>query len=87
MTWKKIPDLLYDVLDPSKTIFADFSQCNAKKFGHNAGKQCVAMSLTAVIQTGVKNITTRDLSFLNTILSVENYLYTGSGQKSSPRQK
>ena len=67
---------LYDIVDPSKTITADFSQSNARKFRHNAGKQCVAMSLTAIVQTQVKDITTWDLSFLSTILSVGNNLYT-----------
>ena len=66
----------YDIVDPSKTITADFSQSNARKFRHNAGKQCVAMSLTAIAQTQVKDITTWDSSFLNTILSVGNNLYT-----------
>ena len=67
---------LYDIVDPSKTICADFSQSNARKFGHNAGKQCVAMSLTAIVQTQVTDITTWDSSFLNTILSAGNNLYT-----------
>ena len=36
-----------DVVDPSKTICADFSQENTKTMRQNAGKQCVAMSLSA----------------------------------------
>ena len=67
---------LCDIVDPSKTICADFSQSNTRKFGHNAGKQCVAMSLTAIVQTQVKDITTWDSSFLNAILSAGNNLYT-----------
>ena len=67
---------LYDIVDPSKTICADFSQSNARKFGPNAGKQCVAMSLTAIVQTKVKDITTWDSSFINKILSIGNNLYT-----------
>ena len=39
----------YNVVDPSKTICADFSQGNTKKFRQNAGKQCVVMYLTAII--------------------------------------
>ena len=58
----------------SKTICADFSQSNARKFGPSAGKQCVAMSLTAIVQTKVKDITTWDSSFLNKILSIGNNL-------------
>ena len=67
---------LYDIVDPSKTICADFSQFNARKFGHNAGKQCVAMSLTAIVQTQLKDMTTWDSSFLNKILCIGNNLYT-----------
>jgi hypothetical protein len=37
------------VVDPTKTICADFSQGNTKKFRQNSGKQCLAMSLTAII--------------------------------------
>ena len=33
------------IINPSQTICADFSQGDGR-FGHNAGKQCVAMSLT-----------------------------------------
>ena len=40
---------IYDVVVPNKTICADFSQGNTKKVRQNAGKQCVAMSLTAII--------------------------------------
>ena len=46
---------LYDIVDPSKTICADFSQSNARKFRQNAGKQCVAMSLTAIVQTQMES--------------------------------
>ena len=67
---------LYDIVDPSKTICADFSQSNSRKFRQNAGKQCVAMSLTAIVLTQVKDITTWDLSFLNESLSVGNNLYS-----------
>ena len=31
------------VVDPSKTICADFGQGNTKNFNQNAGKQCVVM--------------------------------------------
>ena len=67
---------LYEIVDPSKTICADFSQSNTRKFRQNAGKQCVAMSLTAIVQTHVKDIATWDLSFLNKTLCVGNNLYT-----------
>ena len=47
---------LYDIVDPSKTICADFSQSNARELGKNAGKHCFAMSLTAIVQTQIKDI-------------------------------
>ena len=59
-----------------RTICVDFSQGNKRQFGQAAGKQCVAISLTAIIHTQVKDITTWDSIFLNTILSVGNNLYT-----------
>ena len=37
------------IVDPSKTIVAPYSQGNIEIFGHNAGRQCVAMSLTTLI--------------------------------------
>ena len=42
---------IYDIVDSSKTICADFSQGNTRKFRKHAGKQCVVMSLTAIINT------------------------------------
>jgi len=36
---------LFDIIDPTTTVSADFSQGNEELFGVNAGKQCVAMSL------------------------------------------
>ena len=32
---------IYDVVDSSNTIHAEFSQGNTKQFRQNAGKQCV----------------------------------------------
>ena len=62
---------VYDVVDPSQTICADFSQGNTGKFRENAGKQCVAMCLTAVLHNQQKNIDQWDSSFLNVILCVK----------------
>ena len=67
---------VYDIVEPSQTICANFSQGNRRQFGQSAGNQCVAMSLTAIIHTQVKDITTWDSIFLNTILSAGNKLYT-----------
>ena len=59
---------VFDIIYPSETICAHFSQGNTRQFGQNAGKQCIAMSLTAIIHTQVKDITTWHPSFLNTII-------------------
>ena len=64
----------YDVVDPSQTICADFSQGCRRKFKENAGKQCVAMSLTAVLHNQLKNVDEWDSSFLNDTLCVGNSL-------------
>ena len=40
---------VYDVVDPSKTICADFNQGNTRTFRQNTGKQCVTTSLIAII--------------------------------------
>ncbi len=45
---------IYDVVDPTKTICAVFHQGDARKFHQNAGKQCVSMSLVAIIHNQCK---------------------------------
>ena len=40
---------IFEVIDPTKTVCADYSQGNEALFRENAGKQCVAMSPTAII--------------------------------------
>ena len=59
-----------------KTICADYSQGNEALFGENAGKQCVAMSLTAIIYHHIEDINLWTSSILNNILTIENNLYT-----------
>ena len=49
---------VFDIIYPIETICADFSQGNTKQFGQNAGKQCIAVPLTAILHTEVKDITT-----------------------------
>ena len=44
------PTTVNEVADFSQTISADFSQGDLR-FGQNAGKQCVAMSLVAIVYT------------------------------------
>ena len=45
-------------------------------FGQNAGKQCVAMSLTAIVHSHLTNVNAWDFSFLNFMLRAGNSLYT-----------
>ena len=66
---------VYNVVAPAKTVCADCSQSNTRKFGQNAGKQCVAMCLTAVLHNQIKNVNEWDSSFLNAILCTGNSLY------------
>ena len=42
---------IFDIIDPMITVSADYSQGNEALFGENAGKQCVVMSLTAIISS------------------------------------
>ena len=74
--WKKILGLQFDIIDPSETICADFSQGIILMFGINAGKQCVAMSLTAMIFNQIKAEMNWVSSDLNTILLHGNNLYS-----------
>ena len=67
---------IYDVVDPTKTICADFSQGNTKKFRQNAGKQCLAMYLTAIIYNYISNENAWDSTVLSSILCAGNNLYS-----------
>ena len=66
---------IFDVIDPTRTICADHSQGNEALFGENAGKQCVAMSLTAIIYHHIQDINFWTSSNLNNILTIGNNLY------------
>ena len=68
---------VFDIICPSETICAYFSQGNTRQFGQNAGKQCVVMSLTVIIHTEVKTYYNMGFIILKyTILSVRNIRYT-----------
>jgi hypothetical protein len=56
--------------DPTKTICSDFSQGNTKKFQQNAGKQCLAMSLSAIIYNHITNADTWDSTVLNSTKAI-----------------
>ena len=55
---------------------ADSSQGNEAIFGVNAGKQCVAMSHTAMIYHQIQDISLWANSTLNNILVIGNNLYS-----------
>ena len=54
---------ILDIIDLATTVSTDSSQGNEAIFGVNAGKQCVAMSLTAIIYHQIQ-----DNSTLKTLL-------------------
>ncbi|XP_044171263.1 uncharacterized protein LOC122955565 [Acropora millepora] len=66
---------IFDVIDPTRTICADYSQGNVALFGENAGKQCVAMSLTAIIYHHIQDMNLWTSSTLSNILTIGNNLY------------
>ena len=66
---------IVDVIDPTRTICADYSQGNEVLFGENAGMQCVAMSLTAIIYLQIGDINLWTSSTLYNILTIGNNLY------------
>jgi hypothetical protein len=69
------------VIDPSKTIHAPYSQGNVALFGLNAGHQCVAMSLCALIYNHRNSITSQ-VDLVN-IMNIGNELYSGSSRLST----
>lgn len=62
-------------IDPSSTICAPYSQGNIALFGLNAGKQCVAMSLCALIYNKHHHVINCSEDLVK-ILSVGNELYS-----------
>ena len=66
---------LYDIVDASKTVSANFSQ-GSERFGQNSGKQCVAMSLTSTVYNQVQDVNTWNSFSLDTILLNGNSLYS-----------
>ena len=66
-------------IDPSKTIRAPYSQGNVDVFGPNAGQQCVAMSLCALIHNFRNKSVTHTISYpehLVQIMNIGNELYS-----------
>ena len=51
-----------EIIDPNQTMCTDFRQGD-ERFGHNAGKQCVAMSLTSIVYNEIKSVNIWDTSY------------------------
>ena len=64
-----------DIVNPTYTVHADFNQGNELMFGMNASKQCVAMSLYAIVYKEIKSVNIWDRMMLNSILLCGNSLY------------
>ena len=62
-------------MDPTRTISADYSQGD-EVFGENAGKQCVGMSLGAIIYHHLEHNSLLEVFNINRILTIGNTLYT-----------
>ena len=72
--------LFLDYVDPSKTIKATYSQGDVVVFGQNAGQQCVAMSLCALIYHNMKEI--GNPNELKQIVHIGSKLYSSLSQLS-----
>ena len=68
---------IFDVINPTRTICADYSQGNVALFGEIAGKQCVAMSLTAIIYHHIQDMNLWTSSTLNNILTIRVFRFSG----------
>ena len=66
---------IFNMVDPTRTVSADFSRGD-EVFGEYAGKQCVGMSLTAIIYHHLEHNSLWRSSTLNRILTIGNTLYT-----------
>ena len=67
---------IFDVIHATRTtLCADYSQGNEALFGENAGKQCVAMSVNAIIYHHIEDINLWTSSTWNNILAIGNNLY------------
>ena len=70
------------LVDPRKIIKAPYSQGDVVVFGQNAGQQCVAMSLCALIYHNMKGI--GNLDELKQIMHIGSKLYSSLSQLSRP---
>jgi hypothetical protein len=66
---------IYDIVDRSFTVRSDFNQGNISMFGVNAGKQCVAMSIYAIVYNEIKSVNIWDTPLMTMVLVNANNLY------------
>ena len=69
------PRTINDIVDPAYIVHGDFNQGNELMFGMNAGKQCVAMSLCAIVYKEIKPVNIWDRLMLNSVLICGDSLY------------
>ena len=65
---ENLSSTIFDIIDPTTFVSADSSQGNEAIFAVNAGKQCVAMSLTAIMYHQIQDNSTLNNSTLITLL-------------------
>lgn len=58
-----------NIVDATFTVHANYNQNNDLIFGLNAGKQCISLSLCAIVYTELKSIN------MNLILFCDDNLY------------
>ena len=63
-----------EIIDPNQTICADFSQGD-ERFWHNAGKQCVAMSLTSIVYNEIKMFDSHSRDLYGCLVHLEILTY------------
>ena len=63
-----------DIISPMRTVSADYSQGNEALFCEHDGKQCIAISLTAIFYHQKEHISEWFSSTLNNILTIGNNL-------------
>ena len=75
---EKNPGPLMHGVDRTKTVQAPYSQGDVHVFGQNAGRQCVVMSLCALIHHNTKRIS--NSGDLKQIMHIGNQLYSSLSQ-------
>ena len=70
------PRDINEIVNPTYTVHADFHQGFESRFGSNAGKQCVAMSLCSTVYNEIISVNIWETAIMNQILFYGNNLYS-----------